>query len=93
MGLTFEWDERKASRNLGKHGISFDKASTVFGDPLSLTIPDPLHSDAEDRLVTIGHSDGGRTLVVVHSEKGEVIRIISAREATRHEKKTYEEGD
>lgn len=91
MGLLFEWDEAKAKRNLKKHRVSFEEASTVFGDPLSLTIHDPLHSDEEDRFVTIGQSVRDRLLVVIHSERGERVRLISARVATRNERKTYEE--
>lgn len=92
MGLFFEWDVRKARRNLKTHGVSFEEASTVFGDPLSLTIPDPLHSKKEDRLVTLGLSSLGRFLVVVMTEREDRIRIISARAATRRERTNYEEG-
>ena len=92
MGLTFEWDEAKASENLRKHGVSFAEASTVFADPLSRTIPDPLHSDEEDRFVVLGESASGHTLVVVHTHWGENIRIISARRATPRERKDYERG-
>ena len=91
MGLTFEWDAVKAQENLRKHGVSFEEASTVFGDPLSLTIEDPLHSEEEDRFVTIGESIRRRILVVVHTERGDTIRIISARRATSRERRVYEE--
>jgi uncharacterized DUF497 family protein len=91
MGLTFEWDSDKAAQNLKKHGVSFEEASTVFADPLSLTIPDPLHSEVEDRFVMNGLSHRGRQLVVVYTERGERIRIISARAATPRERKIYEE--
>ena len=91
MPLTFEWDANKARTNLAKHGIGFEEASTVFGDNLSLTIPDPLHSEVEDRFVTVGTSHRGKLLVVVHTERGENIRIISARPASRREPKSYEE--
>ena len=91
MGLTFEWNGKKATRDLKKHGVSFEEAATVFGDPLSLTIQDPRHSQGEERLVIVGESLRRRTLVVVHTEHQDVIRIISARVATRHERKTYEE--
>ena len=91
MPLTFEWDANKARTNLAKHGIGFEEASTVFGDNLSLTIPDPLHSEVEDRFVTVGTSHRGKLLVVVHTERGENIRIISARPASRREQKSYEE--
>ncbi len=92
MPLIFTWDPRKAEANLGKHGVSFEEASTVFGDPLSLTIPDPDHSEAEARFVVLGYSFRRNLLVVVHSEIGDNIRIISARRATRHEREDYEEG-
>jgi len=72
--------------------VSFEEAGTVFGDELSVTIGDPLHSAAEERFVTIGHSHRQRLLVVVHSERGESIRIVSARQATRREREGYEEG-
>ena len=92
MGLTFEWDENKAKQNGNKHGVSFEEAATVFGDPLSRTIADPSHSQDEDRFVILGESHGRRLLVVVFTERGENIRIISARRASRREKKDYEEG-
>ncbi|MFH1267442.1 MAG: BrnT family toxin [Planctomycetota bacterium] len=92
MGLTFEWDENKAKRNLKKHGVSFEEAGTVFGDPLSRTIADPLHSEEEDRFVILGESHRRRLLVVVLTERGDNIRIISARRASRRERKDYEEG-
>ena len=93
MGISFEWHKTKAARNAKKHGVSFEEASTVFRDPLSVTIPDPIHSSpGQERLVLMGQSALGRLLVVVHSESGEVIRIISARRATRPERKQYEEA-
>ena len=92
MPLSFEWDQHKANSNLEKHGVSFDEASTVFGDPLSITISDPVHSQAEDRFIIIGHSHKAKLLVVVHTERGDNIRIISARQASRRERKTYEES-
>jgi hypothetical protein len=91
MGFTFEWDARKAKQNLKKHGVSFEEATTVFGDPLSRTIADPLHSIDEDRFVILGESHALRLLVVVFTERGENIRIISARNATRRERRDYEE--
>lgn len=91
MAPAFEWDSHKAQENLKKHGISFEEAVTVFGDPLSLTIHDPLHSHSEDRFVIMGQSLRHRLLVVVHTDRGDAIRIISAREATRRERKKYEE--
>ncbi|MCX7408885.1 MAG: BrnT family toxin [Planctomycetales bacterium] len=92
MGITFEWDEEKAQINLKKHGVSFEEAGSVFASRLSLTIADPLHSDEEDRFVTLGESSSGRLLVVVSTDRGETVRIISARVATRRERKNYEEG-
>jgi uncharacterized protein len=92
MGLLFEWDERKAEQNLGKHGVSFEEASMVFGDTLSVTIDDPLHSMREQRCVTLGQSTKQRLLVVVHTDRSGRIRLISARVATRHERNTYEEA-
>lgn len=91
--LTFEWDPTKAETNAAKHGVSFEEAATSFGDLLSLTIDDPTHSGNENRLVTVGLSVRGRLLVVVHTERGESIRIISARLATTRERRTYEEAD
>jgi len=90
MRLTFEWNEGKARANLKKHGVSFEEASTVFADTLSVTIPDPLHSDEENRLVTIGATSGHKILVIVHCDRRDRIRIISARPATTKERKTYE---
>jgi uncharacterized DUF497 family protein len=92
MALTFEWDANKARRNLAKHGISFEESSTIFGDARSLTIPDPVHSRLEERFVTIGASHRGKLLVVVHTERGDNIRIISARVASRRERLSYEKG-
>ncbi|MBZ4220516.1 MAG: BrnT family toxin [Chlorobium sp.] len=88
--LSFEWDHQKALSNEQKHGISFDEASTVFGDSLSLTLHDPLHSENEDRFVIIGTSYKNRMLIVVHTERGNKIRIISARKATKNERSQYE---
>lgn len=90
--LSFEWDPIKAKRNIRVHGITFDEASTAIGDTMSLTIFDPLHSTNEDRLILIGNSYQNRLLVVVHTERGDKIRLISARKATRHERETYEEN-
>jgi uncharacterized DUF497 family protein len=91
MALLFEWDPKKARRNLSTHMVSFDEASTAFRDPLSVTIDDPLHSEHEKRLVLIGQSHRDRILVVVHTERGDRIRIISARLATNRERQRYEE--
>jgi uncharacterized DUF497 family protein len=93
MGLMFEWDPKKAQRNIKAHGISFDEASTAFRDPLSRTIYDPLHSEEEERFVLIGQSLRGRLLVVVHTERDDRIRIISARLATNKERLRYEENE
>ena len=90
--LQFEWDPKKAKRNLRIHGVSFDEACTAFKDSLSITIYDPLHSDEEDRLILIGNSYGNRLLVIVHTERKPKIRIISARKATTNERKQYEEN-
>ncbi len=90
--LNFEWDSAKAKSNLTKHGVSFEEATTVFGDALSVTIPDPEHSQTEDRFVILGHSHRARLLVVIHTDRGDNIRIISARPASRRERKDYEEN-
>jgi uncharacterized protein len=89
--VEFEWDLHKAEANLEKHAISFEEATTVFGDPLSLTISDPDHSDDEKRFILLGQSYAGRLLVVVHTERGAGIRIIGARLATRRERVSYEQ--
>jgi uncharacterized DUF497 family protein len=90
--VRFQWNPRKAAANLIKHDVSFDEGSTVFGDPLAATIDDPEHSADETRYVTIGHSARGRLIVVVHADRQEDIRIISARRATLGEKKKYAEA-
>ena len=92
MGATFEWDDSKALLNEQKHGVGFEEAATAFADPLSLTIVDKAHFDGEDRFVNIGESNNGRLLVVVYTERGETIRIISCRAATRAERRTYEQA-
>ena len=91
--LIFEWDPQKAKSNLEKHGVSFEEASTAFQDTLSLTIDDPLHSIDEERLILIGMSQKNTVLVVVHTERGDNIRIISARKATKKERKSYESNE
>ncbi len=93
MAMTFEWDERKARINLQRHQIDFAEAKTVFDDPFLMTFPDIDHSDGEYRYLGIGHSASGRTLVVIHTDRQSTIRIMSCREATRKEKRAYEEGD
>jgi len=92
--IRFEWDSRKERRNRQRHGVGFDEASTVFADPLSITIPDPDHSEDEERCVTLGFSHRQRLLVVVHTEQDEpqVVRIISARPADPDERREHEEG-
>lgn len=92
MDLTFEWDEVKADENLRKHNVGFDEAKTVFNDPLSITIADPQHSDDERRYIDIGASSKGRILVVSYTERRSDIRIISCRNATKQERKGYEEN-
>ena len=88
--MDFEWDQDKAERTVLKHGVSFAEAATVFGDPLAVTYPDPDHSAKEERYITIGHSRSGTLLIVAHTERGENVRIITARKATRRERHTYE---
>ena len=90
--MKFEWDKNKALSNIRKHDVSFEEASTVLADYLSVTIPDPLYSGNEERLVTIGQSEIQRLLVVVHTERDDVIRLISSRQATVRERKRYEEN-
>jgi uncharacterized protein len=91
--MEFEWDEDKAADNAKKHKVTFGEAATVFGDTLSLTFADPDHSRHEDRWITIGTSDRDRVLIVSHTDRDDRIRIISARKATRRERKVYEEGN
>lgn len=90
--MHFEWDPAKARQNLQKHGVSFEEASSVFYDPLAVTGVDPDHSEGEERLITFGMSSQGRLLVVSQTERGEAIRIISARVATQSERRIYEEN-
>jgi uncharacterized protein len=95
--LIFEWDAKKARKNLRKHRIGFDEAKTVFSDPIVLTYPDESHSEPEERYISIGLSARSRVLLVVHTERyrnttGWVIRIISCRKATSLERKAYEEN-
>ena len=93
MSLQFEWDSKKAQNNIKKHGISFDEACTAFKDPLSKTILDPLHSDSEERYILMGLSFRGQLLIISHTEKKSNIRIISARNATKKERKYYENNE
>lgn len=90
--MTFTWDPEKDAANRRKHAVGFHEAATVLEDPLSTTYPDPAHSRSEQRYVTIGRSRLERTLVVAHADRGATIRIISARPATRRERRFYEEG-
>ncbi|MCH8042948.1 MAG: BrnT family toxin [Planctomycetes bacterium] len=90
--LEFEWDPDKAESNFRKHGVSFHEAATAFGDPLSITFYDPDHSEDEDRYITIGMSNDGHLIIVSHTDRGDNIRIISARKASRRERKIYEDG-
>jgi len=90
--MEFEWDPDKSEANLKKHGISFHEASTVFGDPMAITFNDPDHSIGEHRFLTFGRSRANQLLGVVHTERREKTRIISARRATRQEREIYEDG-
>lgn len=88
--MEFEWDPDKAAKNLAKHRVSFQEAATVFGDPLAVTFFDPDHSDDEDRFLTFGYSNNRVLLIVSHTDREDRTRIISARRATRRERKFYE---
>lgn len=92
MALEFEWDTEKAKANWKQHGVSFEEATTVLNDPLSVTIPDPDHSEHEERMLILGRSTMGNLLVVAHAERGHRIRLISARRANRRERRDYEES-
>lgn len=92
MLLRLEWDPEKAASNLAKHGVSFDEASTLFGDPLARIVEDPRHSVGERRFVLLGYSEQHRLLAVMFTDSKEVIRLISARRATRRERREYEQG-
>jgi uncharacterized protein len=89
--VEFEWDPKKEAKNIGKHKVAFSEAATVFADTLSTTVPDPDHSEDEDRYIIIGLSQRHRLLMVAHTERGERIRIISARPLTPTEREAYEE--
>ncbi len=93
MALIFEWDPDKTILNVEKHGVTFDEACTAFEDRLSLTIPDPLHSEDEDRFVLIGCSHRNRLLAIVHTDRGDRVRLISARAATGKERRYHEEKE
>jgi uncharacterized protein len=90
--MQFRWDPRKARGNLRKHEVSFEEAATAFQDPLANTALDPDHSVNENRFITFGTSNRGRLLIVAHADEGDAIRVISARLATKRERKIYEEG-
>jgi hypothetical protein len=90
--VLFEWDPEKAESNLLKHGVSFEEASTVFGDPLATTVRDSAHSDREERFLTTGLSSENRVLIVWHTERDNGLRIIGARGVTAQERKVYESG-
>ena len=89
--MRFTWDPEKAESNIDKHGLSFEEASTAFGDPLSRTKPDPLHSDDEDRLILLGMTSAERLVIVAHVDRGGTVRLISARLATPAEPRRYEQ--
>ena len=89
--LRFEWHGPKAAANRAKHKVTFEEAKTVFGDPLGRIIDDPRHSEGEERLALLGQSARRRMLVVMFTERGEAIHLISARKATRRERREYEE--
>jgi hypothetical protein len=91
--MNFEWDENKAKRNYRQRGVRFEEAISIFSDPLAITIYDPAHSTTEERFVDIGYSNQGRVLVVVYTERKGNIRLISVREATKIEKRDYEQGN
>jgi len=90
--MEFEWDPKKAGTNVRKHDVAFQEAAAVFGDPLAITFEDPDHSEDENRYITFGLSSQERLLVVSHTERGGLTRIISARLMDRKERRTYEEG-
>ena len=90
--MEFEWNKEKAEANLAKHGVSFDEAKAVFDDPLYVDFYDPDHSEDEEQYIIVGQSAQHRLLIVSYAERNDKIRLISAREATRAEKNTYEEG-
>ena len=89
--MKFEWDPQKAAANLAKHRVSFEDAATVFGDPLGRIVADPRHSSEEERLVLLGLSEAKHLLAVMYVDRGEAVRIISARRATRGERRHHEE--
>jgi len=91
--VRFEWDPEKAQKNLARHGVSFDEAGTVFGDPLAVTIDDPDHSQEEERFLTTGLSKRHRLIIVAHTHREGRVRIITARDVTPRERSHYESGE
>jgi uncharacterized DUF497 family protein len=91
--VQFEWDPEKARFNLAEHGVLFDEAATVFGDPLAITVDDPDHSQEEERFLTTGLSSRQRLIIVSHTDRNARVRIISARIAAAAERKQYERGE
>ena len=91
--MAFEWDAAKAARNIDFHGVSFVEAKSVFDDPWEVSAPDEQHSDLEERFIAVGLSDRGTVLTVVYTMRGDTVRIISARRATAHERREYEDQD
>ena len=91
--MEFEWDEQKNAINVRKHGVSFEEAVTALSDSLSDTFDDPDHSAEENRFITVGTSEKGRLLIVAHTDRDDRIRLISARELSRQERRSYEEGN
>ena len=91
--MLFDWNPQKAALNRRKHGVSFQEAATVFGDPLATTVVDPEHSGGETRYLTTGLSARGRVLIVWHTDRGDTVRIIGARETTARERRVYERGE
>lgn len=92
VSIDFEWDPTKAAQNLRKHRVAFEEAATVFQDELSITVPDPDHSLEEERFITVGLSGQNRLLMIAHVDRGDCIRIISARQLTPTERRQYEEA-
>lgn len=92
MNLEVEWDPAKAESNLRKHRVSFEEAATVLGDPLSVTLDDPDHSESEPRSLLLGRASTSRLLIVAITERGEAVRLISARPMTPRERRTYEQA-
>lgn len=93
MAMEFEWDLRKADKDLRKHGVSFHEAATVLADALSSTYHDPDHAATEHRFITVGMARSGSVLMVAHTDRGDKVRIISARKATPKERRCYEEDE